>query len=271
MIKRKSAGMAAGQTNGHARGGIRVVVADGNPIDRAGLVALLDREPDLQVVGSSGALEDTLATCGRLKPDLLLLTLTLPGTAEDGVLPVLLGRYPNLRVVAMSQVAHEHCLVLNPPAPEPVNGEAAGPLPGHGSYLCSHGTTCLRIAAAQGAAATVRRDAEFDVLLEAIRRVHAGEISHADEVLEEDQPGVDPMHPLSERERTVAAHIARGLSNKEIASALDISEATVKKHVGRVLAKLGLQDRLQVGLFLARNPMLLRHRNGNGARVAVAG
>jgi DNA-binding NarL/FixJ family response regulator len=67
----------------------------------------------------------------------------------------------------------------------------------------------------------------------------------------------DALRPLSERERTVAAHLSRGLSNKEIASALDISEATVKKHVGRVLAKLGLQDRLQAGLYLARNPLVL--------------
>jgi len=265
MAKRKTAELAAGQTNGHAHGRIRLVIADGNPIDRAGLAALLERQPDIHVVGSSGALEDTLATCGRLKPDILLLTLTLPGSSEDGLLPVLLERYPDLRVVAMSQVSHDHCLVLNPPA----NGEAAGPLTGHVAHLCSQGTTCLRIAAAQGARATVRRNAEFDVLLEAIRHAHAGDDFHSDEVLEEDDACTDPMQPLSERERTVAAHIVRGLSNKEIASALDISEATVKKHVGRVLAKLGLQDRLQVGLFLARNPLLLRQRNGNGVRAAA--
>jgi DNA-binding NarL/FixJ family response regulator len=121
------------------------------------------------------------------------------------------------------------------------------------------------VAAERGARATVRRNSEFATLLEAIRRVHAGEICHADDALDDSHaPGA--FQPLSERERMVAANIARGLSNKEIASALDISEATVKKHVGRVLAKLGLQDRLQVGLFLARNPLLLSPRHGSGPR-----
>ena len=63
---------------------------------------------------------------------------------------------------------------------------------------------------------------------------------------------------LSERELDVAVLIAEGRSNKEIAHALGISVPTVKKHVGRLLEKLGLHDRLQVGLFLARNPVTLR-------------
>jgi len=56
----------------------------------------------------------------------------------------------------------------------------------------------------------------------------------------------------------VAELIAAGRSNKEIASSLNISAPTVKKHVGQILTKLGLQDRLQVGLFVARNPLILR-------------
>jgi len=63
---------------------------------------------------------------------------------------------------------------------------------------------------------------------------------------------------LSERELDVAMLIAKGRSNKEIAHALGIGVPTVKKHVGRLLEKLGLHDRLQVGLFLARNPVTLR-------------
>lgn len=264
VTKRKSADLSAGPTNGHARGRIRLIVADGNAIDRAGLVALLEREKDLHLVGAAGTLDETIAACGRAKPDVLLLTLTLPGVAQDGALPAILARHPDLNVVALSQVSHDQCLVLNPPEAELSRGEAAGANVGHGALLCSQGTTCLRVAAAYGARATVRRDAEFAVLLEAIQRVHGGETFHSHEALDESPAEAAGSQLLSERERTVAAHIARGLSNKEIASALDISEATVKKHVGRVLAKLGLQDRLQVGLFLARNPLVLRQRNGNG-------
>jgi DNA-binding NarL/FixJ family response regulator len=64
--------------------------------------------------------------------------------------------------------------------------------------------------------------------------------------------------PFSPRELEVAALIAQGHSNKEISSSLRISEPTVKKHVGHILTKLGLADRLQAGLLLARNPAVFR-------------
>jgi len=67
---------------------------------------------------------------------------------------------------------------------------------------------------------------------------------------------------LSSRELEVAELISAGRSNKEISSALKISEPTVKKHVGHILEKLGLQDRLQVGLYVARNPLVLKPLEG---------
>ena len=69
-------------------------------------------------------------------------------------------------------------------------------------------------------------------------------------------PGGRPL--FSDRETQVAALIAEGQSNKEISTSLGISEPTVKKHMGHILEKLGLADRLQAGLFLARNPLLFR-------------
>jgi DNA-binding NarL/FixJ family response regulator len=265
VAKRKTAAPSVGPTNGQVHHRIRLVIADGDAIDRAGLVALMEREPDLQVLDATSTVDETISACGRSRPDVLLLTLTLPGGSGDGALPRILDRHPDLRIVALSEHSRDHCLVLNPPVPALGNSAAAGPRLGHGPHLCSRGTTCLRVAAEHGARATVRRNSEFATLLEAVRRVHAGEVCHAEDALDDSHPP-GAFQPLSERERMVAAHIARGLSNKEIASALDISEATVKKHVGRVLAKLGLQDRLQVGLFLARNPLILTPRRDNGPR-----
>ncbi len=71
---------------------------------------------------------------------------------------------------------------------------------------------------------------------------------------------------LSERELDVAGLIAGGCSNKEIATSLSIGVPTIKKHVGRLLKKAGLQDRLQLGLFLARNPLALRRAEPSCAR-----
>jgi two-component system nitrate/nitrite response regulator NarL len=77
--------------------------------------------------------------------------------------------------------------------------------------------------------------------------------------------GTDPANgsrALSTRELDVAGLIADGRSNKEIARALGISEPTVKKHVGHVLEKLGLQDRLQIGIHVVRNPLLFNGKSG---------
>ncbi len=267
VAKRKSTSRSDHRTNGHALERIRLIVADENAIDRAGLMALLEREADMDVIGATQTIEDTIEACREHVPDVLLLTLTLPGLGSDEALPAILTAHPQLRVVGLSEHSHKHCLVLNPPMPVDFSSGTNGRFLGQGPQLCSHGTTCLRIAAQHGARGTVRRNAESSTLLEAIRLVHAGQTCHAEETHDDHFTHEDRRQPLSDRERTVAAHISRGLSNKEIASALDISEATVKKHVGRVLAKLGLQDRLQVGLFLVRNPMVLRTPAANEDRV----
>ena len=118
-------------------------------------------------------------------------------------------------------------------------------------------TDCLTLAISQGAAGTLRRDAEPAELFEAVRAIASGKNWHAPgTALPSAANGTEAG--LSERELEVAALIADGLSNKEISSALKISEPTVKKHVGNILEKLGLQDRLQAGLFVARNPLTLR-------------
>ena len=80
-------------------------------------------------------------------------------------------------------------------------------------------------------------------------------------------PGRGTGERLSERELDVAALLAEGLSNKEISTALDISEPTVKKHVGDILDKLGLQDRLQAGLYIARNPLVISKPENAGSGV----
>jgi DNA-binding NarL/FixJ family response regulator len=144
---------------------------------------------------------------------------------------------------------------------------------------CSVGTDCLALAVSQGARATLRRNADPEDLFRGIRAVAQGQswfdpqtTSGLVSVAESGAKGEGgPAESLSERELDVAALIAEGLSNKEISTALAISEPTVKKHVGRVLEKLGLQDRLQAGLYIARHPLLIRRapaKPAGGATVA---
>ena len=239
---------------------IRVVVADHHAIDRGGMVGLLENEPDLAVVGEAATVDEALAQCRSLTPDVLVLTLNLPGQPEAGIIPHLLSKLPELRVVALSDRGTANCLVLNPPTRR---RSTARPVP-----YCAVGTDCLALAAVQGARATIRRDADPEELFRGIRAVASGESWYDPKTTSSIQadagtsaPGLGRVRDtLSDRELDVAALIAEGLSNKEISTALAISEPTVKKHVGHVLTKLGLQDRLQAGLHIARHPLIVARR-----------
>ncbi|MBI3539612.1 MAG: response regulator transcription factor [Candidatus Eisenbacteria bacterium] len=237
----------------------RVVVADGQAIDRGGMVGLLEGEPDFEVVGEAASTAECIQQCRSLEPDVLVLALNLAGHDPCSALPAVRTALPRLRVLAVSERGVANCLVLNPPGRARREAEHR--------VACAYGTDCLQLAASQGAMGTLRRSADPEDLFRAVRAVAAGQAWYdtttADGLLTSTSPDAlqGRLTTLSARERDVAAQIADGLSNKEISTALGISEPTVKKHVGRVLEKLGFQDRLQVGLFLARNPLVLRPKS----------
>ena len=229
---------------------IRIVVADHQTIDRRGIVGLLASQRDFEVVGEAGTIEETMRTCAALHPDLLLLTLHVGIDGERPPIPAIRSVLPSLRILAISERGYDACLVLNPPGRRLLKDSELKP-------RCMSATDCLTLAISQGASGTLRRDADPDELFEAVRSISLGNTWHAPgTALPSAANGTEAG--LSERELEVAALIADGLSNKEISSALKISEPTVKKHVGHILEKLGLEDRLQAGLFVARNPLTLR-------------
>jgi DNA-binding NarL/FixJ family response regulator len=241
---------------------IRIVVADHHAIDRGGVVGLIENESDFIVVGEAATLDDVVVQCRSLNPDVLVFTMNLPGQDSEAALPRLRREVPGIRVLVMSDRGTHNCMVLNPPTRR---RRTERPI-----QYCDSGTDCLALAAAQGARATVRRNADPEDLFRAIRAVAAGQSWFDPQTTEGIRPmgelGVPPGQgtgeSLSERELDVAALLAEGLSNKEISTALEISEPTVKKHVGHILDKLGLQDRLQAGLHIARNPLIIRRPNG---------
>ena len=229
---------------------IRIVVADHQTIDRRGIVGLLASQRDFEVVGEAGTIEETMRACAALHPDLLLLTLHVGIDGERPPIPAIRSVLPSLRILALSERGYDACLVLNPPGRRLLKDSEVRP-------RCMSATDCLTLAISQGASGTLRRDADPDELFEAVRAISSGTTWHAPgTALPSAANGTEAG--LSERELEVAALIADGLSNKEISTALKISEPTVKKHVGHILEKLGLEDRLQAGLFVARNPLTLR-------------
>jgi DNA-binding NarL/FixJ family response regulator len=244
---------------------IRIVVADHQAIDRAGIVGLLDAEPDFEVVGEAASVDEAIQECRSLTPDILILALNLAGNTEAPALPIFRAKLPQLKVLALSERGHESCLVLNPPGSERLPAEVR-------EWLCADGWDCLQTAAQQGALGTLRRSADPEELFRAVRAVGRGNVWYDQTTVQRmmNHSGLVQMsgpgtprdgargEPLTDRERDVAALLAAGRSNKEIAGDLGISEPTVKKHVGKVLGKLGTQDRLQAGLRVARNPQILR-------------
>jgi two-component system response regulator DegU len=235
---------------------IRIVVADGHAIDRRGLVSLLREERDFDVVGEAANSAEAIEHCASLQPAVLVLTLNLPADSGDSALPVIRAALPGLRVLAVSERGVGNCLVLNPPGRSRLSAVS-------GAQRCDAGTDCLQLAMAQGALGTLRRSAEPAALFEAVRAVSAGQACYEPRTAAAaagteagSKAGGNGQLGLSSRELDVAALLADGRSNKEISATLTISEPTVKKHVGQILRKLNVQDRLQAGLFVARHPLL---------------
>jgi DNA-binding NarL/FixJ family response regulator len=201
---------------------IRVLIVDDHPIVREGVSAVLERERDLEVVGSAETIEIGLRLADRLRPDVILLDLKLPDAgAVDGV-----ASFAAAGREVLVFTAHD----TDEDVFRAIRGGARG-------YLLK-GSPAAEIA-------------------QAIRQVHAGESYLSPRVAAKlvkdvtDRRGRAGL--LSARERGVLRLVAAGLSNRQIAEALSISERTVKFHVTAIFNKLGADNRAQaVALAAAR-------------------
>jgi DNA-binding NarL/FixJ family response regulator len=247
--------------NGNVRdaGSLRILVADNLPMDRSGLVAILGTQRDFIVVGEATEIPEAIALCHKLQPSVLILALSLEAMENRSAVSLLHAASPQTPILAVAERGEGQCLVLNPPGSRRPSG--------NGHAHCATGTDCLQLAVLEGASGTIRRSSTPADLFQAIRTVAAGrswyESGTGTSMTRDALAGnrSDRGWALSSRELEVAELIADGRSNKEISSSLGITEPTVKKHVGSILSKLGLQDRLQVGLYVARNPVMLRPLN----------
>lgn len=208
---------------------ISVLLADDHAAIRLGMRMVVDTAADMEVVGEAGDGASALSMARTLRPDVVLMDLRMP--VMDGVAATELICAQGLaKVLVLTTFDHD-------------------------SYLFG----ALRA----GAAGFLLKSADPGAITEAIRRVHDG-----DQVISPDvtarivaaalSPGAGPaaspteppeLESLTGREREVFDCLGAGLSNHSIGRQLGISEATVKTHVSRVLAKLGLQSRVQAALF----------------------
>ena len=206
---------------------IRVVVVDDHPIVRQGLVAVLGDEPDLEVVGSAGSAEEALALAERLRPDVALLDLELPGLGGVEAIPRFAAVSPDTAILVFTAYDTD----------ERVFG-----------------------AIRSGAKGYLLKGAAAEEIARAVRAVHAGgsylEPRVAAKLVADVRGPRRPRGGLSERERAVLRLVAEGLPNKQIARALSITERTVKFHLASAFHKLGADNRAQAVALASQRGLL---------------
>ncbi len=208
-----------------AGGTIRVLVVDDHPVVRGGLVGWLAAQPDIDVVGEAGDGLEALALVASLEPDVVLMDLRMPRMDGATATGRLAADHPGVRVLVLTTYDTDADIV------RAVEAGATG-------YLLKD-TPLPRLADAVRAAARGETVLAPPVAARLVSRMRA--------------PAVDAP---TARELEVLAGVARGLTNAEIGRELFIGEATVKTHLVRVFAKLGVDDRTRAVLVAVQRGLL---------------
>ena len=212
---------------------IRCLLADDQPLIRAGLAMLLAAEPDLAVVGEADDGDAAVRMASALRPDIVLMDVRMPGLDGVGATRII-TRDERIRVLILT------------------------------TY---HVDEAVYAALRAGADGFLLKDAAPDELVAAVRAIVAGEAwldpavarGLLTEFAARPMPNVDTpaaMRRLTPREREILILMAHGLSNAEIAERLVVGEATVKTHAGRVVMKLGVRDRTQAVVAAYRSGLV---------------
>ena len=211
--------------------GITAVLADDHAIVRQGVRALLETQPDIQVVGEAASGAEAVELCVENAPDVVLMDLIMPGMNGVEATRQIKQVSPRTQVIVLTSYHDDE-----------------------------HVLPALRA----GALSYLLKDTSPGDLLDAVRKAARGETSMSPRVAAQLMQALqgrkaseeDPFSELSKRELEVLRLIAEGLSNAAIGEALFISEKTVKSHVGNILSKLHLADRTQAAVLAWRTGLV---------------
>jgi two-component system nitrate/nitrite response regulator NarL len=206
---------------------IRVLIIDDHTLFRSGIKLLLERQEGFEVVGEAGDGLDGAKRAKKLKPDVVLLDLHMPGTSGLAAIPLLLEEAPQAQIIMLT---------------------------------VSEDAEDLLDALRAGACGYLLKNIDTDFLLDSIRRAAAGESVMSPQMAARVADAIRKPQNInsnaaadsvefSPREREVIIWLARGGSNKEIARALNMAESTVKIHVQGILRKLNLSSRVQAAVY----------------------
>ncbi|HEU5451433.1 MAG TPA: response regulator transcription factor [Terriglobales bacterium] len=203
---------------------IRIIIADDHAILRESLAALLGSQPDMQVIAMTSTGAESIQAAREQRPDVLLLDLFMPGGDGFEVLRTLdrSGAGVATVVLTASENQNDYVQVVQ-----------------------------------LGARGLVLKGDKPDKLFTAIRTVANGELAFSEDIAQQvlsamagkPQKDQTAMRRLSDREKQIAALVARGMKNKDIAAELKISENTVKRHLQSIFSKTGARDRLELAVL----------------------
>ena len=214
---------------------IRILLADDHAVLRAGLRAIINTQPDMEVVGEAADGKEAIEQLQQLNPDLVVLDLTMPGLGGLSALSIIRERAPKTKVLVLTMHDDE-------------------------GYV-------RRVLEAGGSGYVVKKAADTELLL-AIRAVKRGEVyvhsSLTKPLLEaifdrraEESSGVSiEVEDLSEREKEVLRLLARGYTNQQIADTLFLSVKTIETYRARVMEKLNLRTRAELTHFALKKGLL---------------
>jgi len=210
---------------------IKVLLVDDHTVVLKGLAFFLSMQEDLELVGEANNGKEALKKVGEAQPDIVLMDLYMPEMDGIEATSCIKKEYPNVKVLVLTSFSDQ-----------------------------AHVLPALKA----GASGYILKDVEPDQLVEAIRSAYKGNIQlHPDiasallsqTLPQEEKQESSNIHVnvLTARENEVLQLLAKGMSNKEIASVLVITEKTVKAHVSSILGKLNLSDRTQAALYAVKN------------------
>lgn len=204
---------------------MRVLIADDHHVVRRGLLFFLKTQKDIEVVGEASNGKEAVDLAERLRPDIVLMDLVMP--VMDGIQATrkIKEKNPGIIVLMLTSFSDRDHVV---PAIE------------------------------AGAAGYQLKDIEPDELVESLRSLMRGENTLHPKASSElmkgpSQPAPHTINHLTPREKEVLAELTKGKSNREIASALFVTEKTVKTHISNIFAKLEVQDRTQAALYAVKH------------------
>lgn len=202
---------------------IRVLIVDDDPLVRSALSHFVARDPEIQVIGEAETGVEAIAFVERDRPDVVMMDVQMPEMNGIEATAVIAERWPEVRVLAVTTL---------------------------------DGSDTVLPMLSAGASGYLLKDSSADSIVAGVHDVHQGASSLSPKIasmliqhVRDGEPSVSrtgPLEQLTEREAEVLSCLAQGMSNAEIARSLIVSEGTVKAHLGRIMSKWHVRDRVQI-------------------------